>query len=211
MRVLSLSVLALALLLPALGGADEFQLRVFQPRDPGDPDIENYPYLDWLTDTPSPYNFYYGYIDRSRGNPLDDIFTLALGVDNSTPSAYDTTGTRSGLLSPAFVWTQPFEQDPRRFLAWFLMSSESTPQTCGYGGSLGCADLDGTGGCDDRGAGAGDGCAMVGRGNQPGQCAPEWTGAKEDQNPHSAWYQSMLLMERDFRCQVILLNLSAHW
>jgi len=54
-------------------------------------------------------------------------------------------------------------------------------------------------------------CDTVGRGNQPGQCAPEWNPAKADFNPHSATYGVPTLMERDHRCKVILLNLSAHW
>jgi hypothetical protein len=64
--------------------------------------------------------------------------------------------------------------------------------------------------CPDR-ANPPDRCDILGRGGQPGMCANEWTVEKEDQNPHSAYHGSMLLMERDFRCQVILLNMSAHY
>jgi len=56
-----------------------------------------------------------------------------------------------------------------------------------------------------------DRCGALGRGNRPGECAQEWTREETDLNPHSASYQQNLMFERDFRCKVVLIDMSAMW
>jgi hypothetical protein len=102
---------------------------------------------------------------------------------------------------------------PSMRLAYFLMGpGAGDASTCGRGGSLGDMDLTGDGNLIDRGgAPVGDACDMVGRGRFVGQCAEEWVVEKPDWNPHSATYQMDTLWERDHRCKVILLDMSAMW
>jgi hypothetical protein len=227
-RILALCGLALMVLLlvPSTGwAADTYKMRVFRfpdPADPGDPDFRYKAYVDWRLDgecicNPAcPCNFYWGYIPLDPMDPFAAVEPMELGVSSGNlispyPDGPDIRWGRPSLE----VATHP-DHRYNRWLAYYLMGPAfGGPETCGGGGSLGDMDTDADGIPEMRGSGPGDACDVIGRyppGMPEQKCAPEWPGTgKVDQNPYSPTFGSTLKIERDFRCKVILLNLSAHW
>lgn len=193
------TVAAAAMLASAAAlASDEFQIRVFD-RGATNPTYADRPYFDWLGNAPNPVNIYYGRL------PLDgsfgDLQAIAEGQKGSI-SLYDPTFKRKGYQTPAGseIVVGPGE------MAYFLMSSYGGPQTCGYSGSIGMADVDGDGVGEPRTTpSGGDSCDTIGRGPNSGNCGLEWPDPAADQ------YNRRQLMEATHRCKVILLIPSAMW
>ena len=198
--------------------ADSYIMRVFQDRT--NPALQYKPYFDWRIDgtcicnAACPCNFYYGYLPLDGADPFGPIQVIEQGVSSgSMISPYPDGGNfRWGRTSAVDIATNP---DPRfdMQLAYFLIGpAQGGPKSCGRGGTLGDSDLNADGIPEDRGGTpVGDACEMIGRSDREQDCAQEWTREKVDGNPYSATYGMPLLMERDFRCKVIVLNLSAFW
>jgi len=217
-----LAVIVVIMLAPPMpvSAQDEYQMRVFW-RAKENISFQDMPYFDWLGTAPRPCNFYYGLLPEGGFNPIPedtfaDLWTITTG-DNGAVSIYDTSFQRRGLQSPVATVAGSGE------VVYYLMSSSGGPESCGYGGSIGCSQFD-TPDCSMRIGGGGDACDAIGRGNSLGRCAYEWSEALPDQNGvyhrmengnptgSPAWEGHRCAGEAfSAKPRVILVTLSAMW
>jgi len=196
-------MIAMLLLLPSVSPAQEpFRMRVFQRPELV---LRHRPYFDWLRTAPTcPCRFHTGFLPFSPSRPFESLDPFALDVWGSG-SIFDPAQGRFGFQTPAGseVLTDPW--DPGRYLAWFLMSPEANPATCGFRGDLGWSDRNGDGLGEERGLLGPDACDDIGRGSMPAECAREWPHSALDQYDQLRWF------EAEHRCKVILYTFSEMW
>jgi len=174
-----LVVIALLMLAPPMpvSAQEEFQMRVFW-RAKEDLSFQDMPYFDWLDTAPRPCSFYWGLLPQGGFNPVPeetfaDLLTITAG-ESGAVSIYDSSLQRLGFQSPEATVAGSGE------VVYYLMSGSGGPESCGYGGGLGCSQFE-TPDCSRRIGGGGDVCDAIGRGNNPPLCAYEWSEALIDQ------------------------------